>query len=132
MDYAVFKTACKLRGLIKNKSVHPSAILLSYDDLEDTCPTELDSSKESIVSSYDANWVSMFTVKLDVLGLRGVSVVQQTINNIEKDFSKRFKQEQIVEEFCNFEKTWVHLQEMHSRHGLFQIEADTAFKVVKK
>ena len=24
----VFKTACKLRGLIKNKSIHPSAILL--------------------------------------------------------------------------------------------------------
>jgi DNA polymerase-3 subunit alpha len=131
-NYTVFKIACKLRGLIKNKSVHPSAILLSYDDLEDTCPTELDSSKESIVSSYDANWVSMFTVKLDVLGLRGVSVVQQTINNIEKDFGKKFRQEQIVEEFCNFDKTWVHLQEMNSRHGLFQIEADTAFKVCKK
>jgi len=131
-NYNVFKTACKLRGLIKNKSIHPSAILLSYDNLEDTCPTELDSSKESIVSSYDANWVSLFTVKLDVLGLRGVSVVQQTLNNIEKDFGKRYKQEQVVEEFCDFEKTWIHLQEMHSRHGLFQIEADTAFKVCKK
>lgn len=131
-NYAVFKTACKLRGLIKNKSVHPSAILLSYNALEDTCPIELDSKKESIVSCYDANWVSLFTVKLDVLGLRGVSVVQQTLDNIEKDFGKRFKQEQIVEEFCNFEKTWIHLQEMHSRHGLFHIEADTAFKVCQK
>ena len=66
----IFKIACKLRSLIKNKSIHPSAILLSHENLEDNCPTELDSSKTSLVSSYDASWVSMFNVKLDILGLR--------------------------------------------------------------
>ena len=130
-NYDAFKTACKLRNLIKNKSVHPSAILLSHDTLDETCPVELTSEK-AIVSAYDADWVSLFTVKLDVLGLRGVSVVNQTLENIAKDFGTRYKQEQVVEELCTFEKTWVYLQDMQVRHGLFHIEADTAFKVCKK
>lgn len=76
---------------------------MSYDSLDETCPVELTSEK-SVVSAYDADWVSLFTVKLDVLGLRGVSVVQQTLNNIEKDFGERYKQEQVVEELIDFEK----------------------------
>ena len=65
----VYNIALKLRNLVKNKGVHPSGILLSYDKMIESCPCELDSSKEP-VSSFDMNWVSMFNVKLDVLGLK--------------------------------------------------------------
>ena len=44
-NYDAFKTACKLRNLIKNKSIHPSAILFSHDSLDETCPVELTSEK---------------------------------------------------------------------------------------
>ena len=34
-----YDIALKIRGLIKNKGVHPSALSLSYEDMEVSCPT---------------------------------------------------------------------------------------------
>ena len=117
----VYKTALKLRGLIKNKGVHPSAISLSYEAMDDCCPTELSSDKDSI-SSYDMNWVSIFNVKLDVLGLRSVSVVHDVcktlgikVSDIDLDDLGIYR----------------NLQELNTPHGLFQIEADTNFRVCR-
>jgi len=118
----VYKTALKLRNLIKNKSVHASGMMLSYYPIEQSCPTELTSDKEQ-VSSYDMNWASIFNVKLDLLGLRSVSIVDRVcslvgikVNDI--DFNDSFIYQQ--------------LQDLKTPHGIFQIEADTNFKVCKK
>lgn len=118
----VYKTALKLRNLIKNKSVHASGMMLSYYPIEESCPTELTSDKEQ-VSSYDMNWASIFNVKLDLLGLRSVSIVDRVcslvgikVNDI--DFNDPFIYQQ--------------LQDLKTPHGIFQIEADTNFKVCKK
>ena len=42
----IFKIALKLRGLVKNKGVHPSAISISYAPMDKSCPTELTSDKK--------------------------------------------------------------------------------------
>jgi DNA polymerase III alpha subunit len=76
-----YQIALKLRDLIKNKGVHPSGVLLSYYDLETICPTEFSSDKE-VVSSFDMNWASVFNIKLDILGLRSVSVVDNVCKSI--------------------------------------------------
>jgi DNA polymerase-3 subunit alpha len=117
-----YNIALKLRGLIKNKSVHASGILLSYDKLEDSCPVELTSDK-AIVSSFDMGWVSLFNVKLDILGLRSVSVVDDVcrqigIKNTEIDI--------------NDPEIYRNLQDLETPHGLFQIEADTNYRVCQK
>jgi DNA polymerase-3 subunit alpha len=118
----VYDTALKLKDLIKNKGVHPSGVLISFDHLDDCCPTELSSDK-AIVSSYDMNWVSLFTVKLDALGLRGVSVVD--------DVCKRLG---ITVEDINLDDPSIYraLQDLRYPHGLFQIEADLAFRTTQK
>ena len=118
----VYEIALKLRDLIKNKGVHPSGVLLSYDDLEKVCPTEFSSDKEP-VSSFDMNWVSLFNIKLDILGLRSVSVVHDVCKNI------GIKVEDIN---LNDESIYRNLQDLKTPHGLFQIEADTNFKVCQK
>jgi DNA polymerase-3 subunit alpha len=119
----VYDTAIKLKDLIKNKGVHPSGIMISFDDLEDSCPTELSSDKD-LVSSFDMNWVSLFTVKLDALGLRGVSVVDDVCKQL------GIKIEDL--DINNPEKIYYHLQDMKYPHGLFQIEADLACKTTQK
>lgn len=118
----VYEIALKLRDLIKNKGVHPSGVLLSYNDLEKVCPTEFSSDKEP-VSSFDMNWVSLFNIKLDILGLRSVSVVHDVCKNIGI---------KIQDIDLNHESIYRNLQELKSPHGLFQIEADTNFKVCQK
>lgn len=117
-----YQIALKLRDLIKNKGVHPSGVLLSYNDLEKVCPTEFSSDKE-VVSSFDMNWVSLFNIKLDILGLRSVSVVDDVCKSI------GIKVQDID---LGHESIYRNLQELKSPHGLFQIEADTNFKVCQK
>jgi DNA polymerase-3 subunit alpha len=115
----VYTIALKLRGLIKNKGVHPSGMLLSYSPMDDSCPTELSSDKDS-VSSYDMNWASLFNVKLDLLGLRGVSVAHDVCENVGIDMNKIDLEHPLI---------YQNLQDMKTPHGLFQIEADMAHKV---
>jgi DNA polymerase-3 subunit alpha len=117
-----YQIALKLRDLIKNKGVHPSGVLLSYYDLETICPTEFSSDKE-VVSSFDMNWASVFNIKLDILGLRSVSVVDNVCKSID------LKIEDID---LNHESIYRNLQELKSPHGLFQIEAETNFRVCQK
>ena len=117
-----YQIALKLRDLIKNKGVHPSGVLLSYYDLETICPTEFSSDKE-VVSSFDMNWASVFNIKLDILGLRSVSVVDNVCKNI------NIKIEDID---LNHESIYRNLQDLKSPHGLFQIEAETNFRVCQK
>lgn len=118
----VYLTALRLRDLIKNKSVHPSGVLLSYDNLDKICPTELASDKEP-VSSFDMNWVTLFNIKLDILGLRSVSVVADVCKSININ----------VEDInLNDPTIYQNLQDLKAPHGLFQIEADTNFRVCQK
>tara|TARA_B000000460_G_scaffold183840_1_gene131882 strand:- start:8293 stop:11007 length:2715 start_codon:yes stop_codon:yes gene_type:complete len=117
-----YETALKIRGLIKNKGVHPSGILLSFDKMINTCPVELDSDKDT-VSCFDMNWASMFNVKLDVLGLRTVSVVNQAC-----------KLAKIKEGEINYNDEFIyqHLYDLKRPQGIFQIEADANFRVCQK
>jgi len=118
----VFDIALKLRDLIKNKGVHPSAISISYNPIDDFTPTELDSEKNE-VSSYDMNWISLFNVKLDVLGLRGVSVVDDVCKNVGIKMSD-----------IDFDNPMIYqnLQELKTPHGIFQLEAETNLNVSNK
>lgn len=117
-----YEIALKLRGLIKNKGVHPSGVLLSYGLLEDSCPTELSSDKAT-VSSFDMNWASLSNVKLDILGLRSVSVVDQTCKEVGIKLAEiDIEQPEIYQ----------NLQDLRCPHGLFQIEAETNYKVCQK
>jgi len=119
----VYDVALKLRGLVKNKGVHPSAVAISYNQMDESCPTELTSDKKTFVSSFDMNWVSEFNVKLDILGLRSVSVVDQACKLI------GIKVEDID---VNDLEIYRQLQDLKAPHGLFQIEAETNYKVCQK
>lgn len=118
-----YKIALKLRNLIKNKGVHASAISLSYHAMEDTCPSELTSQKDAVVTSYDADWISIFNVKLDLLGLRGVSVVDDVCKQVGI---------KVTDIDLNDPFIYQQLQDFRSPHGAFQIEANTNFKVCQK
>lgn len=119
----VYEVALKLRGLVKNKGVHPSAISLSYENMEDTCPAELTSAKDAGVTSYDMNWISIFNVKLDLLGLRSISVVDDVCKQVGISLNDIDLNDPLI---------YRELQDFKTPHGAFQIEAETNFKVCQK
>lgn len=114
--------ARKLEGLIKNTGVHPSGIAISHKKISDICPTQK-TSEGAIVTGYDMNYVAELMVKFDILGLRTLSVIDSTCKSV------GINSEEID---VHSEEVYLPLQSLDSPHGLFQIEADTDFKVCKK
>jgi DNA polymerase-3 subunit alpha len=118
----VYDTALKLKDLFKNASVHASGMIVSYHELDGTFPTQLTSDKE-LVSSYDMNWASLVTIKLDILGLRCVSVIDDVCKQLNI---------KVGDIDLNDSSIYLALQDLKTPHGIFQIECDTAFKATQK
>jgi len=117
---ACYKIARKIEGLYKNTGVHPSGIAISFYKISEICPLQ-STNDGSIVTAYDMNWVSELMVKFDILGLRTLSVIYDVCKNINLDVKS-----------INLDDPSVYLplqDNLRSPHGLFQIEADTNFRV---
>jgi len=125
-----FDISLKLEGLIKNTGVHASGIAISHHKLTDICPIQ--KTKEGdLISCYDMNWIAELTVKFDILGLKTLTVLNDTKNlikktkNIDVDFEKIDLSDDSI---------YKNLQVLDDRggKGLFQIEASTNFDVCCK
>ncbi len=117
----VYKIAKKLQGLNKNTGVHPSGISISFYELDDIMPLQT-TNDDSLVSAYDMNDVASLSVKFDILGLRTLSVVHDVCKGL------GIKASDIDPHHPSI---YAALSCLRSPQGLFQIEADTNFKVCK-
>lgn len=118
----IFEIAQKLEGLIKNTGVHPSGIAISHYNLEEIMPLQTTGDGD-LVSGYDMNDVASLCVKFDILGLRTLSVIHDVCKQIGFDITTLDLQSREI---------YDHLQNLQTPQGLFQIEADTNFKVAQK
>lgn len=125
----VFKTALRLRDLVKNKSSHASGYIISFDELSNYIPLELAKKEDDAtgereeVSSFTMEDVAYLTIKLDLLGLRCASVITDVV-----------KMTGINVADINLDSDPViydALQELTAPHGLFQIEAHTNKEVCR-
>ena len=117
----VFRIAKKLQGLNKNTGVHPSGISISYYELDDIMPLQT-TNDGALVSAYDMNDVASLSVKFDILGLRTLSVVHDVCKQVGIDAAQIDPHDPLIYEA---------LSRLRSPQGLFQIEADTNFKVCR-
>lgn len=118
----IFKIARKIEGLNKNTGVHPSGIAISFYDIEEVCPIQKTGDGD-LVSGYDMNYVAELMVKFDVLGLRTLTVVNETCKQLGIETSSLKVDDPSIYE---------NLKDLKTPQGLFQIEADTNFRVCKK
>ena len=118
----IFEIAQKLEGLIKNTGVHPSGIAISHYNLEEIMPLQTTGDGD-LVSGYDMNDVASLCVKFDILGLRTLSVIHDVCKQIGFDITALDLQSKDIYDY---------LQNLQTPQGLFQIEADTNFKVAQK
>jgi len=125
-----FSVARKLEGLIKNTGVHASGIAISHHQLTDICPIQRTKDGD-LISCYDMNWIAELTVKFDILGLKTLTVLNDT-----KEILQRTQGVDLDFESINLQDEFIYqnLQDLRSRggQGLFQIEADTNFEVCCK
>ena len=117
-----YKIAKKLEGLIKNTGVHPSGISISYYSQGDIMPLQK-TNDGALVSGYDMDDVASLSVKFDILGLRTLSVVNDTCSQIGIKASEIDPGDESI---------YAALACLEQPKGLFQIEADTNFKVCRQ
>jgi DNA polymerase-3 subunit alpha len=118
----IYRIAKKIEGLAKNTGVHPSGIAISFYELDEIMPVQ-NTGEDAIVSGYDMNNVAELTVKFDILGLRTLSVIYDVCSRL------GIKVNDID---CDHESIYAALQTLQAPQGLFQIEADTNFRVCQK
>jgi len=116
-----FKVAQKLNGLPRNKGVHASGIIVSKHSLDKTLPVEL-TKEGNLVSSYNKNVVELLTIKLDLLGVKTLSVVDEVCKIVGLDIDDIDIEDPYIYQIC---------QDLDSRYGLFQISEDTAYKTTR-
>jgi DNA polymerase-3 subunit alpha len=118
----VYRTAKKLSGLIKNKGSHASGYLISYYPTEKYIPLELGTDDE-IVSAYDMNDASKVAIKVDLLGLDGVTLMSNICKRIGVDLYDLNYNDPSIYKAC---------EDLITPYGLFQISGDCNFRVLNK
>lgn len=122
----VYNIAKKLENLIKTTSSHASGYLVTHFDLDECIPTRLTKNNEGeveLVSLYESKDASNIAVKVDLLGLRDLTLVNDLVKNLNIDINK-----------LNFNdpEIYKYLEESNLPYGLFQIGAPSVFSALKK
>ncbi len=116
------KIARKLHGLYLHYGVHASAVVLSSEDISSIIPLQCTKDKE-FVTGYSMEDTASLACKVDILGLRSATLIDRVCRMINIKPSDINVNDKIIYE---------NLQHLRTPHGLFQIEADTNYKVLQK
>lgn len=123
----LFEVAKKLEGLIKNTGIHASGIAVSCDEIGELMPLQVtqdaETKEKAVTTGYEMGDVGSLCVKLDILGLKTLSIVKMTCDSAGIKLSEIPLEE---------EETYKFLQNLYAPQGLFQIETKTGFEVCKK
>ncbi len=122
------KYAEVLEGSVRQTGVHACGIIIGRDDLEEHIPICTNKDTELYVTQYDGKHIeSVGMLKMDFLGLKTLSIIKDTIENIRK--SKGIEVN-INEISLQDQKTF----ELYSRGdttGLFQFESEGMKKYLR-
>lgn len=118
----VFNISKQLEGLIKNTSVHPSGIAIGNKKISELCPISFD-DKGRPVAGYEMGTISELMIKVDILGLKTLSVIDDCCKRIGIDWKKIDVNDKAI---------YTSFQNIEYPKGIFQIEANATFEVCKK
>ncbi len=119
--YHTYKNALKVQGLPKNTGVHPSGIAICSQKISDVVP--LQKTKDGdLVTGYNMDDVADLMVKFDILGLRTLTIAHKCCEKVNIDIDDIDPNDDFI-----YEK----LQDFKHPAGLFQISAETNYRVCK-
>lgn len=121
-------TAKALEGLARHSSVHAAGVLISKDPLTDHVPLQRPNEGGSAVAGFDKNMLEKIgLLKIDFLGLRTLSVVDDCIKMVEKDRGVKIDLDAIG---FDDEKVYRTLQAGETT-GVFQLESSGMRQLLK-
>lgn len=110
-----------LEGTVRNTGTHACGVIIGRDDLIDHIPLSITKDSELLATQYDGGHVeSVGMLKMDFLGLKTLSIIKDTLRNIE--LSKG-----VTIDIENIPYDDARTYELYSRgdtNGIFQFESE--------
>jgi DNA-directed DNA polymerase III PolC len=88
---SIFRSAAELLGVPHHLSIHPGGIVISPGSMTDLVPTQL-AAKGVLITQFDLDSIERFgLVKIDLLGIRGLTVLGDVAQAIQEREPGRYK-----------------------------------------
>ena len=124
IDYSL-----KLEGKVRHASVHAAGVVISKDVLSDEIPTYSDGKTKIVSTQYQMKELEELGIlKMDFLGLKNLTILRKTVENIEKRRKTKIVLNDIL---LNDEKTYELLTKADTM-GVFQCESAGIRSLMKK
>ncbi|WP_102026794.1 DNA polymerase III subunit alpha [Salirhabdus sp. Marseille-P4669] len=124
----LFKIAVKLEGLPRHHSTHAAGVIISKEPLSKIVPV-IKGHQDISLTQYPMNDLEQIgLLKMDFLGLRNLTLMEQIIKRVRKNIAPTFTLEDLN---LNDSKTFRLLQEGKTT-GVFQLESQGMRRVLKE
>ncbi|MCK4781923.1 DNA polymerase III subunit alpha [Candidatus Parcubacteria bacterium] len=122
--------AKKLEGVARHASTHACGLVISKEPLTETVPLQNSGkNNENIVTQYEMHSIEdLGLLKMDLLGLKNLTIIEDTLSRIYKVQDKSIKIEEIP---LDDKKTFEILQKGQST-SVFQLESDGMKRYLKQ
>ncbi|MBI2411091.1 MAG: DNA polymerase III subunit alpha [Candidatus Kerfeldbacteria bacterium] len=121
--------AKKLEGVVRHTSTHACAVVVTKDPLDLSVPLQLDQSVGNVITQYSMHPVeALGLLKIDFLGLKNLTIIEQTLEIIEATTDKKIKIDEIP---LNDKQTFKLLQKANTI-GVFQLESSGMRRYLKQ
>ncbi|MFH1461305.1 MAG: DNA polymerase III subunit alpha [Patescibacteria group bacterium] len=122
--------AKKLEGVARHASTHAAGVVITKDPLDNLVPTQHPTQDEElIITQYEMHSIEdLGLLKMDFLGLRTLTVIQNTINTIEELTGQKIDLDTLP---FNDQKTFQLFQQGNTT-GVFQLESQGFKKHLKE
>lgn len=113
-------TALRLEGLTRHASTHAAGIVISREPLINIVPLYKDPKTEGIITQYDMSSIEKIgLLKMDFLGLKTLTLIEDVIKNIERTKNIKLK----IDEIPLDDKPTYKLLARGETIGTFQLES---------
>ncbi|KPN82139.1 DNA polymerase III subunit alpha [Apilactobacillus kunkeei] len=127
LNKLMYETATKLEGNPRHSSTHAAGLVLSQNKIVETSPLQ-SGNEELLITQYSKNYVEEIgLLKIDFLGLKNLSILNDIIQLVRKDVNSNFDIRKIN---LNDPKT-LELFQQGDTNGIFQFESDGIKRVLK-
>lgn len=123
--------AKKLEGVVRHASTHACGVVISANPLNDIVPTQLSSQadKKVVVTQYEMHSVeSLGLLKMDLLGLKNLTIIEDTLARIYKVHNKKVN----IDELPENDPKAMKLLKKGDCIGIFQLESEGMRKYLKQ
>ncbi|MDT6951638.1 DNA polymerase III subunit alpha [Companilactobacillus alimentarius] len=124
----IYQVATRLEGIPRHYSTHAAGIILSKKKMTDIVAVQLEDDGINLTQQTKYNVESLGLLKIDFLGLKNLTILDQAIQAISKKYGRKFIAERIP---LNDPQT-LRLFQRGETDGVFQFESDGIKSVLRQ